>query len=144
MKIYIASPLFTPEEKQVINQVAKVLHQHGFETYLPMEHGVPDAWSYTNDAWAKKMFDLDVGAINECDAVLCIYYGMNSDSGTSWEVGYAYGTGKPVVIYHAYDTEVEIGSLMICNGSAQNVDRIYNIPDAFNLKEDVIVLPYQS
>ena len=143
MKIYIASPLFTPEEKQLINQVAGVLHQHGFETYLPMEHGVPDAWSYTNAVWAKKMFDLDVGAIDECDAVLCIYYGMNSDSGTSWEVGYAYGTGKPVVIYHAYDTEIEIGSLMICTGSAQNVDRIYNIPDAFN-KNETTALPYQS
>ena len=143
MKIYIASPLFTPEEKQVINQVAGVLHRHGFETYLPMEHGVPDAWFYTNAVWAKKMFDLDVRAIDECDAVLCIYYGMNSDSGTSWEVGYAYGIGKTVVIYHAYDTEVEIGSLMICNGSAHNVDKIYNIPDAFS-KNETTALPYQS
>ena len=143
MKIYVASPLFTAEEKKVINQVAGVLHRNGFETYLPMEHGVPDAWSYINEVWAKKMFDLDVGAINECDAVLCIYYGMNSDSGTSWEVGYAYGTGKPIVIYHAYDTEVETGSLMICNGSTQNVDRICDIPDAFN-KNETTALPYQS
>ena len=143
MKIYVASPLFSAEEKLVINQVAGVLHQRGFETYLPMEHGVPDAWSYTNAVWAQKMFTLDKEAIDECDAVLCIYYGMNSDSGTAWEVGYAYGTGKPVVVYHAYDTETEIGSLMICNGSAQNVDKIYNIPDAFNLK-DVTTLPYQS
>ena len=144
MKIYIASPLFTAEEKRVINKIAEVLHRAGYETYLPMEHGVPDAWSYTNEEWAHKMFILDKEAIDNCDGVLCIYYGMNSDSGTSWEVGYAYGTGKPVVVYHAYNTEVEIGSLMICNGSAMNVDKIYTIPEAFNLNKDVIVLPYQS
>ena len=40
MKIYIASPLFTPEEKKVITEVAAILHKAGFETYLPMENGV--------------------------------------------------------------------------------------------------------
>ena len=143
MKIYIASPLFTAEEKRVINKVAKVLHRAGYETYLPMEHGVPDAWSYTNEEWAHKMFVLDKEAIDDCDAVLCIYYGMNSDSGTAWEVGYAYGKEKQVVIFHYYDIEQEIGSLMICNGASQNVKRMEWIPDAFT-KQIGHCLPYQS
>ena len=143
MKIYIASPLFTAEEKRVINKVAKVLHRAGIDTYLPMEHGVPDAWSYTNEEWARKMFILDKEAIDECDGVLCIYYGMNSDSGTAWEVGYAYGKEKQVVIFHYYDIEQEIGSLMICNGASQNVRRMEWIPDAFT-KQIGHCLPYQS
>ena len=143
MKIYVASPLFTAEEKKVINEVAAVLHRAGYETYLPMEHAVSDAWSYTNEEWARKMFILDKEAIDECDGVLCIYYGMNSDSGTAWEVGYAYGKEKQVVIFHYYDIEQEIGSLMICNGANQNIRRMELIPDAFT-KQVGHCLPYQS
>lgn len=143
MKIYIASPLFTAEEKRVINKVALVLHRAGFETHLPMEHGVPDAWAYTNEEWARKMFELDREAIDECDGVLCIYYGMNSDSGTSWEVGYSFAMGKQVVIFHYYDIEQEIGSLMICNGASQNVKQMAFIPLAFKTGTGHC-LPYQS
>ena len=143
MKIYVASPLFTAEEKKVINEVAAVLHRAGYETYLPMEHAVSDAWSYTNEEWADKMFTLDKEAIDDCDAVLCIYYGMNSDSGTSWEVGYAYGKDKKVIIYHHYNTEIEIGSLMVCNGASANTIFMSQIPNAIeSLTNDY--LPYQS
>ena len=143
MKIYVASPLFTAEEKKVINEVAAVLHRAGYETYLPMEHGVPDAWSYTNEEWAHKMFVLDKEAIDDCDAVLCIYYGMNSDSGTAWEVGYAYGKDKKVIIYHHYDIGTEIGSLMICNGASANTIFMLQIPNTIeSLSNDY--LPYQS
>ena len=143
MKIYVASPLFTAEEKKVINEIEAVLHGAGHETYLPMEHGVPDAWSYTNEEWAHKMFILDKEAIDDCDAVLCIYYGMNSDSGTAWEVGYAYGKDKKVIIYHHCDTEIKIGSLMICNGASANTIYMRKIPNVIeSLSNDY--LPYQS
>ena len=141
--IYIASPLFTPEEKKIITQVATVLHKAGYDTYLPMEHGVPDAWSYPNCIWASKMFELDREAIDNCEAVVCIYYGMNSDSGTAWEVGYSYGKNKNVIIYHHYDTTLEIGSLMICNGASSNVITMEEIPNAIKCSRDYD-LPYQS
>ena len=144
MNIYIASPLFSADEKKVISEVAKILHDNNHTTYLPMEHGVPDAWNYSNKDWAKKLFDLDKKAIDECDAVVCIYYGMNSDSGTAWEVGYSYGIGKPVIIYHAYDTKKDIGSLMICNGATENIISIKDIPDALKNFYAYSFLPYQS
>ena len=143
MKIYVASPLFTAEEKEVINEVATVLHHAGYETYLPMEHGVSDAGAYTNEEWARKLFILDKEAIDDCDAVLCIYYGMDSDSGTAWEVGYAYGKEKQVIIYHHYDTGIESGSLMICNGASANTIFMSQIPNVIkSLTSDS--LPYQS
>ena len=143
MKIYVASPLFTAEEKKVINEVAAVLHRAGYETYLPMEHAVSDAWSYTNEEWADKMFTLDKEAIDNCDAVLCIYYGMNSDSGTSWEVGYAYGKEKQFIFYLHQNSEIEVGILMICNGASANTIFMSQIPNVIeSLTNDC--LPYQS
>ena len=143
MKIYIASPLFTAEEKKIITEVAAILHKAGFETYLPMENDVPNAWSYPNYIWASKMFTLDREAIDDCDAVLCIYYGMNSDSGTAWEVGYSFAKNKNVIIYHHYDTRIEHGSLMICNGASANVISMEDIPNAIGCSRDY-GLPYQS
>lgn len=145
MKIYVASPLFTPKEKKLINEISEILQAAGHETYLPMEHGVPDAWSYSNEVWGKKMFELDRDAINFCDALVCVYNGMDSDTGTSWEVGYAYAKNKPVVIFHNYDTDKEIGSLMICNGASHNVTDPYYIPFALLSDKTMnIGLPYQS
>ena len=49
----------------------------------------------------------------DCDAVVLLYGGMYSDSGTAWECGYAYATGKKVIVC-CYN--IEQTNLMIVNG----------------------------
>lgn len=114
MKIYLASPLFTEYEKQEVTQVAASLRSIGHEVYVPMEHQIENAWDYSNSEWARMVFEEDVKAIQECDEVWCIYYGLYSDSGTAWECGFAYGIGKPVHLIDRSGTEV---SLMVVQGS---------------------------
>lgn len=114
MKIYLASPLFTDYEREKVKAVAEWLRSNGEEVYVPMEHQIENAWSYTNAAWAKMVFDEDIKAIHECDEVYCIYYGLYSDSGTAWECGFAYGIGKPVYLIDQSNQEV---SLMVVNGA---------------------------
>jgi nucleoside 2-deoxyribosyltransferase len=142
MKIYIASPLFTEEEKKVINWVRNTLVMAGHEVYLPMENGVPDAWSYNNKDWARCLFEIDVKAIDNCEAIVCIYYGMDSDSGTSWEIGYGFAKNKIIVVYHRYDITHIDGSLMICNSAFSNVFEMKDIPKSLEVK--INNLPYQS
>lgn len=113
-KIYLASPLFTEYEREQVRQVAEVLRADGNEVYVPMEHQIENAWEMSNADWGKAVFDADVAAIRNCDQVVCIYYGLYSDSGTAWECGFAYGIGKPVVLYDAAGDEV---SLMVVNGA---------------------------
>lgn len=113
-KIYLASPLFTDYERQKVQRVASIWRNMGYEVYVPMEHTIEDAWEMPNYEWAKKVFDEDVKAIQEADAVYCIYYGLYSDSGTAWKCGYAYALGKPV---HLIDESNEEVSLMVINGS---------------------------
>jgi len=84
MKIYLASPLFTDYEKQKVKEVATSLREH-YEVYVPMEHQVDDAWKKANWIWAREVFEEDIKQIQECDFVVCIYYGLYSDSGTAWE-----------------------------------------------------------
>lgn len=114
MKFYLASPLFTDYEREKVKKVAKALRLSGAEVYVPMEYTIENAWDYSNAEWGKRVFDEDIKAIKECDEVICIYYGLYSDSGTAWECGFAYGIGKPVFLIDEANTEV---SLMVINGA---------------------------
>lgn len=113
-KIYLASPLFTEYEREQVRLIAKALRADDNEVYVPMEHTIENAWEMSNTEWGKAVFDEDVKAIRDCDQVVCIYYGLYSDSGTAWECGFAYGIGKPVILYDAAGDEV---SLMVVNGA---------------------------
>ena len=84
-----------------------------------MEHQIEDAWSYPNATWGRMVFEEDVKAIRECDQVVCIYYGLYSDSGTAWECGFAYALGIPVKLIDESNDEV---SLMMVNGSINASD----------------------
>jgi len=39
-KVYIASPLFNPKERELNNEIARVLEDNGFPTYLPQRDGL--------------------------------------------------------------------------------------------------------
>ena len=119
MKIYLASPLFDEIQKDKIKRVVKRLRREGHEVYSPMEHQIPNAWALENYVWSKKVFDEDLRALNAADAVYAIYYGMDSDSGTSWEIGYACALKKQVNVF--VSDEKNLQSLMIIN----SVDNVY-------------------
>ena len=44
------------------------------------------------------IFATDVGGIDWADGLVAIMDGPAPDSGTAWEVGYAFGTRKPIVL----------------------------------------------
>ena len=114
MKFYLAAPLFNAEEQYNITVAVNHLRNLEYEVYSPMEHTVENAWEMPNHEWAKAVFDEDVRALDECDAVLAIYDGLYSDSGTAWELGYAYAKGKEIyVLVAAHAKQV---SLMVANG----------------------------
>ena len=96
--IYIAGPFFTDEEraflKIVIESVKEVFPNE--ELFIPMEHFIPNGENLSNNEWAEAVFKMDVEALNKCDRVVAAYLGLRSDTGTAWEIGYAYAKGIPV------------------------------------------------
>lgn len=119
MKYYLASPFFNQEERKNVQKVANNLRLDGDEVYVPMEHSIPDGWNLPNNEWARQVFEEDVKAIRECDCVLAITYGMKDDAGTAWEVGFAYGIGKPVSVIAVNQTTY---SLMVYQSAASISD----------------------
>ena len=100
MKLYFAGPLFTAAELAWNTEVAAALRGHKHEIFLPQENEPGKD--------AAGIFAADVGGLDWADAVVAIMDGPDPDSGTSWEVGYAFGK-MPIVLVRT-DIRVEAGS----------------------------------
>lgn len=125
MKIYLASPWFKKTEKKVYELVIKKMRSEGHDVYVPMEHEIENAWSMSNAEWGQKVFRNDIEAIDNCDEMWVLNFGLYSDSGTAWECGYAYAIGK-TVRQLVYDTlEEKPFSLMMLNG-CDEYDSVFN------------------
>jgi nucleoside 2-deoxyribosyltransferase len=90
MKLYFAGPLFSTPERTWNAEVARALRAAGHEVFLPQEQEPGKD--------AAGIFATDVGGIDWADGMVAIMDGPDPDSGTAWEVGYAFGTKKPVVL----------------------------------------------
>lgn len=119
--IYLAGPFFNKEEIENINKVKTFLRNKGYSVFVPQEHFIKDGENLENHIWGKRVFDMDIKAINNSKALFVVYYGIYSDSGTAWEIGYAYAKNIPIYIYHITEN---ISSLMISNGCLTNLYKL--------------------
>jgi len=89
VKIYFAGPLFSAAERAWNDELSRALRDAGHDVFLPQdqEPGLD----------APGIFANDVGGIDAADALVAIVDGVDPDSGTAWEVGYAYGK-KPIIL----------------------------------------------
>ena len=89
MKIYYAGALFSLGERLFNKELSAQLRNLGYMMFLPQENQ------------AGKISDIfkgDVAWIKWCDTLLAIVDNADVDSGTCWEIGYAYAMGKRIVL----------------------------------------------
>ena len=98
--IYIAGPFFTDKERTFLKIVIESVKEFfpNEELFIPMEHFIPNGENLSNNEWAEAVFKMDIEALNKCDRVIAAYLGLYSDTGTAWEIGYAYAKGIPVTL----------------------------------------------
>ena len=118
--IYIAGPFFTDKEraflKIVIESVKEIFPNE--ELFIPMEHFISNGENLSNNEWAEAVFKMKVEALNKCNRVVAAYLGLRSDTGTAWEIGYAYAKNIPVSLIlssEALNGEVSIMPIQSSN-----------------------------
>jgi len=89
MRVYLAGPLFSAAERDWNATLAVGLRGAGHEVFLPQEQE-----PYGD---AAGIFASDLAGIEWADGLVAIMDGADPDSGTAWEVGYAFGK-KPIVL----------------------------------------------
>jgi nucleoside 2-deoxyribosyltransferase len=93
MRAYIAGPLFNEGERWWNAEIDSRVRKLGFETYIPQRDGI----KLENKGDVIKIFDSDKNALTQADLVVANLDGMDVDSGTAWELGFAEGLGKHCV-----------------------------------------------
>lgn len=117
MKIYLASGWFNEEQERRVKKAEQILRDAGHEVFSPREHQNEDIEFGTKE-WRKATFQNDVDHVDWCDIIVAIY--NEEDSGTMWELGYAYAKGKPSVVVN--ENYGEIVNLMISDSLTTYVE----------------------
>jgi nucleoside 2-deoxyribosyltransferase len=122
MKIYMAGPLFSTAELAFNRELASLLRQRGHEVFLPQEH------EQRKDLPAE-IFASDVAGIEWAEVVVACLDGPDPDSGTCWELGYAYARKKLTVVYRT-DFRLFEGTDPINLMMSESADHVIMMPMA--------------
>ena len=131
MKIYMAGPLFSTAELAFNATLASELRGRGHEVFLPQEH------EQRKDL-PRAIFESDVRGLDWAEVVVACLDGPDPDSGTCWELGYAYAKGKPQVVYRT-DFRLFEGSDPINLMMSESADHVIIMPmaDVADLAEEI-------
>ncbi len=94
-RIYLAAPLFSTAERTYNATLSDLLEQHLFEVFLPQEAG--DDTDTRMKREQARIFSKNKDDLDRADIVVAVIDGADADSGTAWEMGYAYAHNKPVI-----------------------------------------------
>lgn len=92
--VYLAAPLFSQAELDFNRRLRDEIKSAGFSVFLPQEDS-----NNIKDGKNRQaiIFNKNVGAIENSDIIVAVIDGTDVDSGTAWEIGYAWALGKPVL-----------------------------------------------
>ena len=96
-KIYLAAPLFSEAEQDYNRKLETALKDIGFDVFVPQEDS-NDTEAAREEMDSNKIFQLNLDAIDNCDIVVAVLDGGSDiDSGTAWEIGYAYAKKRTII-----------------------------------------------
>ncbi len=92
--VYLAAPLFSQAELDFNRRLRDEIKSAGFSIFLPQEDS-----NNIKDGKNRQaiIFNKNVEAIQNSDIIVAVIDGTDVDSGTAWEIGYAWALGKPVL-----------------------------------------------
>jgi len=97
VRIYLASPLFTQVERRWNRELARRIEKAlpGSRVILPQDFTVKSR--FNDKRHFGVIFRRCIEEIDKCDVMVAVLDGADSDSGTAFEVGYAYAQNKPII-----------------------------------------------
>ena len=98
-KVYIAGPdVFEPHPVAVGERMKSITRRYGFEPLFPFDNAIPPG----DPNPSLTIFRANAAMVQSADIVVANlnpFRGVEPDSGTVWEVGYALGIRKRVIGY---------------------------------------------
>jgi len=129
MKVYIASPFFDDEQLELVKLIENMLTVNKIDFFSPRSEGILNDMSIEEkEKSLKKIFQSNVDNIDNCTMVIAVI--DDWDTGTVWELGYAYGKEKPIFTFsnHDYGLNVMVRQSVLVHNTNIN-DLIFNIKE---------------
>ncbi len=123
-RVYLAGPdVFYPDAKLRGDALKVLCRRYGFEGLFPLDNEIaPRELS----AMAREIREANLALIRSCDAVIANlepFRGLEPDSGTVFEIGYATALGKRVV---GYAPDLRTLHERVCEGQGLDPDAAYD------------------
>ncbi|MEJ8814153.1 nucleoside 2-deoxyribosyltransferase [Variovorax ureilyticus] len=128
-RIYLAGPdVFFPHRDDVFRDLKSRCEREGLIGVAPIDAPIQHSAADGEDRLAQAIYDGNVALIRDADgciANLQSFRGLEPDSGTVFEVGFAVALGKPVVVYGVPPgTYAErVGAVLACERDAKGALR---------------------
>lgn len=119
-KVYIAGPFFNPEQTNIIRGLEKLIDQENLDSFSPSRDSIV-VNTQTSKTELAEVFNSNCEAIDRSDFVIAVldyagtelFFEKNSkrfpvnipDSGTIWELGYAFAKNKPIIGFYSKNPE---------------------------------------
>lgn len=102
-RVYFAGPdIFFRNCERLFEDLKARCERLGLEGFEPSDGGLGTDFEGSDDERARRIYEGNVALIRQADGVianLMDFRGLEPDSGTVFEVGFAVALGKPVVVY---------------------------------------------
>lgn len=97
--VFVSGPIFSEGEMWFIKQVVSAIEHLGFKAIWAFmeERELIEKEELAGKEWTGKVYAFITERIDKSDFVVAILDGVDVDSGTAWEVGYAVGKGKKII-----------------------------------------------
>jgi nucleoside 2-deoxyribosyltransferase len=96
-RVYLAGPLFTIHERRINRELAAAIEEHAPATKVLLPQDFKHDDRYNDQRAFGYIFKGCIDGIDSSHCMVAWLDGPDSDSGTSFEVGYAFAKGIPVV-----------------------------------------------
>lgn len=126
-RVYIAAPFFSPEQIERVERLEKALEANPFvEEYFSPRLNQVDQLAFGSEPWRNAVFNQDINfldwathvvavadftVLEKVDPVLRMQpreFNVDADSGTAFELGYAFAKEKPVIVLHETSTQLNL------------------------------------
>ena len=95
-EIYLAGALFSQAEREFNQKLQAMMLNLGFFVFLPQEDAADNSPERENRNHSS-IFNNCFSGLQKSDLVVAVLEGTDVDSGTAWELGYAYAAKKPII-----------------------------------------------
>lgn len=134
-KVYLAGGWFTDKQAKDLKNTRKMLEKNVTvgDIYSAQDHPSKEVFGTT--AWKKETFMADCKAMREADTIVATLTDGELDTGTIWELGFAYALNKVVILV----TDQEMLNLMLAesfNGIIINTESGI-MKDVMHMEDDI-------